>query len=618
MPYHHRLPEDFEADVIVAGGGLAGCVVAGRLAEADRNLKVLVIEQGPNSYGTPEVVYPALYPRNLFPSSKLTLFWKGNESKALAGRGPIVPSGGTLGGGSAINWLVYTRPSRSDFDSWKSEGWSADDMMPFLKKLETYHGKGDMERHGDSGPINVSKGTYTCKRSEDSFIESAAALGYQEVQDLQNLDNVGVERYYRYVGPNGRRQDAAHRYIHNKLQGDDYPNLHVLTEKQVLKVVFEGKKAVGVVYQTNPRYMANPEFLDVGYTSPRTVKARRMVVVSAGANGTPGILERSGVGDSEVLKKAGVEVVEDLPGVGNDYQDHHLSLWAYRTNLKPRECINGFQDGRFNIDEAIRMNDELLGTNAMDGQGKFRPTEEEVDALGPEFRKAWDRDFKNVPDRPLMILALYNCYYGDHTVLPDDAEYVSQANWTGYPFSRGFIHITGPSMADKPDFETGWLKDEGDNDVKKHIWAYKLSREMWRRMPIFRGELAINHPKFPEGSKAAVVEKADGPLSKNNDERIPYTKEDDAAIEQKVREIVSTTWHSLGTCKMAPREKKGVVDHTLSVHGLENLKLADLSIPPENVGANTGGTAFVIGERAADLFIKELGILERQDSPVQA
>jgi alcohol oxidase len=97
-----------------------------------------VIEQGPNSYGMPEVVHPALYPRNLFPSSKVTLFWKGNESKELAGRGPIVPSGGTLGGGSAINWLVYTRPSRSDFDSWKSEGWSADEMIPFLKKVRQF------------------------------------------------------------------------------------------------------------------------------------------------------------------------------------------------------------------------------------------------------------------------------------------------------------------------------------------------------------------------------------------------------------------------------------------------------------------------------------------------
>lgn len=208
------------------------------------------------------------------------------------------------------------------------------------------------------------------------------------------------------------------------------------------------------------------------------------------------------------------------------------------------------------------------------------------------------------------VADLVHSYYGDHSILPDDAEYVSQANWTGYPFSRGFTHITGKSMADPPNFETGWLKDPGDNDVKKHVWAYKLSREMWRRMPIFRGELAINHPNFPEGSKAAVVEKADGPLVSIDDKtsRIPYTAEDDKAIDQKVREILSTTWHSLGTCKMAPREENGVVDHKLSVHGLSNLKIADLSIPPENVGANTGGTAFVIGERAADLFIQELGL----------
>lgn len=209
------------------------------------------------------------------------------------------------------------------------------------------------------------------------------------------------------MGPNGRRQDSAHRYLYPKLQSGEYPNLHVLVEKQVVKVLFDGKRAVGVEYQSNPKYLSNPEFLSTGYTAQRTVRASKMVVVCAGANATPGILERSGLGDAQVLKDAGIDVLEDLPGVGNDYQDHHLSLWAYRTNLTPRETINGFQNGKINIEEAIRNTDELLGTNGMDAQGKFRPTEEEVEALGPAFKKAWDRDFKNVPDRPLMILALY-------------------------------------------------------------------------------------------------------------------------------------------------------------------------------------------------------------------
>lgn len=165
-----------------------------------------------------------------------------------------------------------------------------------------------------------------------------------------------------------------------------------------------------------------------------------------------------------------------------------------------------------------------------------------------------------------MIIALYLAYYGDHSTLPEGAEYVSMANWTAYPLSRGHIHITGPKMNDPIDFvrtylirnlrvkcrfancpplqDTGWLKDPGDVDVKKHIWAYKLQREMWRRMPIFRGELKGNHPDFPEGSKAAVLEKADGPTAKG-DERIEYTAEDDKALEQKIRETLSTTWHSL-------------------------------------------------------------------------
>lgn len=279
----------------------------------------------------------------------------------------------------------------------------------YASQLETYHGKGDKDRHGYDGPVGVSKGTHTCSRAEDAFVEAAAKLGYPEAQDLQNLDaNNAIERYYRYVGPNGRRQDAAHRYLHPKLQSGDYPNLHVLVEKQVVRVLFdENKRAIGVEYQTNPKYMANPEFMATSYTALRTIGARKLVVLSAGANATPGILERSGVGDPKVLQQAGIDVLEDIPGVGNDYQDHHLSLWTYRTNLLPSETINGFQDGRFNIEDCIKNAHELLGTNGMDAQAKARPTEAEVEALGPEFKKAWDRDFKDAPNRPLMILAVY-------------------------------------------------------------------------------------------------------------------------------------------------------------------------------------------------------------------
>lgn len=127
-------------------------------------------------------------------------------------------------------------------------------------------------------------------------------------------------------------------------------------------------------------------------------------------------------------------------------------------------------------------------------------------------------------------------------------------------------------------------------------------------MSIYRGELASSHPRFPPGSKAAVQPEADGPVAADAP-RIEYTADDDKAIEQSVREIVGTTWHSLGTAKMAPRDKMGVVDGNLNVHGIKGLKVADLSIPPENVGANTNNTALMIGEKAADIVARELGLV---------
>lgn len=118
----------------------------------------------------------------------------------------------------------------------------------------------------------------------------------------------------------------------------------------------------------------------------------------------------------------------------------------------------------------------------MDASGKFRPTDSDLQKLTPAFQRAWDKDFRNAPDRPLMIIALYNSFFGEYSTLPDSAEYVSMACWTAYPYSRGSIHITGPELSDPIDFDVGYLKDADDIDVQKHIWSYKLQREMFRRM----------------------------------------------------------------------------------------------------------------------------------------
>ena len=193
-------------------------------------------------------------------------------------------------------------------------------------------------------------------------------------------------------------------------------------------------------------------------------------------------------------------------------------------------------------------------------------------------------------------------FLGDQASVPP-GQYVTAGTYTAYPYSRGHMHITGPSADDPLDFDVGFFTDANDIDMKKQFWAYKKQREILRRTNFYRGELAAGHPRFPEGSKAAAVE-IEEPLS--NVQNLVYSQEDDAAIEQWLRENVNTTWHSLGTCKMAPREQDGVVDARLNVYGVTGLKVADLSIPPGNVAANTNNTALAIGEKAADIILAEL------------
>lgn len=184
--------------------------------------------------------------------------------------------------------------------------------------------------------------------------------------------------------------------------------------------------------------------------------------------------------------------------------------------------------------------------------------------------------------------------------------------FTVYPYSRGHVHITGPRLGDPLDFATGYFEQDGALDIQKHVWLYKKQRELMRRMPSYRGEIAGTHPPFAADSPAACQTLQDGLLDASNDSGsvsdIAYSAEDDAVLERWIRENISTTWHSLGTCKMLPRDAQGVVDASLSVYGVSGLKVADMSIVPVNVAANTNNTALAIGEKAADIIIQELGL----------
>ncbi|TVY82639.1 Alcohol oxidase [Lachnellula suecica] len=594
MGIYTQLPIHLEeVDVIIAGGGTAACIIASRLSDADPNLSVLIVEGGANNFGDPTIIHPLLFLSHLAPTSKTTLFYQGTPETQLGGRQLVVPSGGVLGGGSSINLMMYSRAQRSDWDAWRTAGWSADDMIPYLKKLETYCEPGLQTTHGSNGPTLVSGGPYRANRSENEFIQAAEEIGYPEIKDLQDLDsNNGVQRAMRYIDPDGRRQDTAHKYLHPRLQDGKHPNLNVLVESQILRVLFQGKRASGIEYQPNPAFQVG--------TTKRSIKAKKMVVISAGALGTPLILERSGVGDPEILSRASVPVVAEVPGVGKEYQDHHLLAYSYQSSLEPNETADAFTGGRLDVPEMIATKAAILGWNAQDVTAKLRPSDADVDALGTEFKAAWDRDFKNNTNKPLVLMSLLSGFPGDPTGLPV-GQYLSVSVFSVYPYSRGHIHITSTNPSDPNDFQTGFFLDRVD--IRKHVWAYKKQREIVRRMSSYRGELAVGHPPFAAASDAACIT-LDEPLVDVQD--IKYTAEDDAVIRKWLIENVGTTWHSLGTCKMAPLAEGGVVDPNLNVYGVEGLKIADLSIPPGNVAANTANTAFAIGEKAADIFIKEL------------
>ncbi|KAI0023436.1 GMC oxidoreductase [Xylariomycetidae sp. FL0641] len=599
MPLHETFVDELrEVDVIIAGGGTAGCVVAGRLAEADPSLSILVIEAGGDNYNLDKVVTPAQFPLHLRPDSDTTLFYKATKSTYLADRECVVPAGGVLGGGSSINFMMYTRAQRDDYDSWNMPGWSAEELLPYMKKLETYHGPDPASQHGTAGPIHVSLGSARQRQPhvEDDFLRAAARVGWR------------FQRWPKYTSPDGRgarRSDAAHAYLHPRLRDGGHANLHVLVRARAVRVRLDDadRRARGVELA-----LASPSRDTV------TVTARRLVVLACGACGSPGVLERSGIGGAAALRRAGVAPVAgaDLPGVGRAYHDHHLLLCPYRTALRPHESLDELLQGRVGFAEARARGDPRLGWTAIDVAGRLRPSAADVADLGPEFRAVWNREFRDRPGRPLMFMALLYGFFGDPASIAPGT-YASVGSFTAYPFSRGHIHITGRDLDDPLDFDVGFFSDEHDIDAKALLWAYKKGREIMRRTSFYRGEVAAHHPPFAPGSGAAccsldrsLLETTEGGLEAIRD--LEYSAEDDEVIVQFLRENVNTTWHSLGTAKMAPRGEMGVVDQDLNVYGVGGLKVADVSICPQNVGANTNHTALVIGEKAADIIVKELGL----------
>ena len=277
-------------------------------------------------------------------------------------------------------------------------------MERYISQYDT-EGTNQDNNHGYEGPIEVSQGTYGSPKMQVEYIGAAAKMGWKEVPDRGGRQSVNaVWKIHQFISREGKRQDAASCYVHPRLGDGKHANLHVLVETEVVRVVFDGKneRAVGV----EVRRSGSSEG-DEGIDGVLRVKARKMVILASGALGTPLILERSGIGQVDVLEKAGVASIVDLPGVGNDYQDHHLMSYAYKSTFGAEDTGDALLYGKMGtMEELIKANHKILGWNAQELQGKFRPTEDEVDALGADFRKVWDVEFKDHPEKPLVVLNL--------------------------------------------------------------------------------------------------------------------------------------------------------------------------------------------------------------------
>ncbi|PPQ64204.1 hypothetical protein CVT24_008622 [Panaeolus cyanescens] len=516
---------------------------------------IQIVEYGPSTQNVARHIQPAQFMK-MQTDPDVMHFRVAKPSDSLGGRSPVVASGKAVGGGSSVNFMVYTRAFASDYNDWENvhgnRGWGTDALLPLIKKAETYQEEDTNETHGTSGPIKVSFARDSTRVGND-FLDAARSYDKErtfteDVNGFNECDKYG--KWARYIdNSTGTRSDVPHHYIYNKPQTD---NLTILTRHVVDSVIIENGRAVGINYQS----LETPGVLHSAY-------AAKMVVLGAGAFGSPAILERSGIGSPKVLKQHGISQVVDLPGVGENYMDHSLILVTYHAAPE----IESFDEIFYGTEEQLGRqakvwsdtNKGLMAHNALDAGVKMRPNLKELQSMSPYIDEWWNSYFAVAPDKPLAIV------------------YTMSAHGESAPPSLQF--------------------EQNPADLVSLRWIYKKSRELARRMACYRGEAQHTHPTFSSSSAAAVI-----PIDKPHaaDEAdIVYTPDDDESIDDYIRRSVITMSHSCGTCAMKPREKGGVVDENLNVYGVRNLKIADCSIFPGNVGANTYNTAIAIGEKAA-------------------
>lgn len=522
-------------DVIIVGGGSAGCVLASRLS-ADPARQVLLLEAGPRDTN-PWIHVPGGYYRLL---DHPTLSWnfEAGPEPGLDGRLMTWPRGRVLGGSSAINGMVYIRGQAQDFDMWRQRGcagWGWADVLPYFRRAED-QSRGSDAFHGTGGPLVVSDISEHHLLS-DAFIEAAGQWGLPRNGDFNGATQEGAG-YYQLTARGRRRSSVAATYLRS---ARSRRNLTVLTGAQATRVLLQGNRATGVRVRQGGR--------------ERDIHGREHVVLAAGAIQSPHLLLLSGIGPADALQAAGVAVLHDLPGVGQDLQDHLQVKLAYR--VEGIETINEIRRSRLRMArEGMRF---VLAAKGPLANGSLM--------AGGFVRSDPTYD---LPDVQLHFQPLSGSSPGVFHNFPGCTLTVSQMR----PESRGAVWLRSADPAQPPAMRANYLATAHDRRVV--VAALRLGREMMRQ-PAFRGFAPV------EVAPGAVVG-------------------DDSALLAYARANGFTQFHLTSSCRMGT-DDRAVVDPELHVRGLDRLLVADASVMPAVVSGNTNAAAVMIGEKAADLII---------------
>lgn len=522
-------------DYVIVGAGSAGCVLANRLSE-DPDVTVALLEAGGRDTNI-WIHIPAGYYRNITNPDVTWQYGSGPEPH-LGGRMVNWPRGRVLGGSSAINGLLYVRGQAQDYDVWRqlgNPGWSFRDVLPYFRKSEDQV-RGESELHGVGGPLGVDDVRMDNPVCE-AFVQSCVAAGLPRTDDFNGPSQEGVG-YYQLTNRNGRRCSSAVGYLHPVRKR---PNLDVITHAETTSLELDGRRVVGV----NARISGRGEL----------VRARREVILAAGAIGSPLILERSGIGSPDVLRTAGIAVRHALPGVGENLQDHYQARLMYEVTA--RGSLNEIWHSRWlqftsGLDYILRRRGILtIGAGVVGAFAKSDPSLETPDIQFHFIPLSAEGPGKGLHPFPGVIVS------------------VCQLR----PESRGSIHATSPDPAAKPAIVSNYLAAETDRRVM--LASLKLARRIVALPPF--ADIVVN--EMAPGAGVASEE----------------------ALLAFAREKGTTIFHPVGTCKMGS-DAGAVVDARLRVHGIDGLRVADGAIMPTLVSGNTNAPIVMIGEKAADMI----------------